>query len=287
MQADIHRRIVNAKYVFERAFRIQGENNEMSLSIALLLTHDAIELLMLAVLDHVKASPKKRREFMDFWPDMKQAGQAEPPDIIPMEALNKLRVGLKHNGNIPNPQTVRDLMPRVRGFFENVLKAYCGLQYSDVSLLDRIEDAELRDLLKCARTKFESDRSGALTDLKIAIHRIEHPKDKIFPIMRAPEAPSLPNEMKRSGWEGYMRNLHGFLDQCAIRTNALTLSFDPIMYRAFMRIGPYLQWSFTGTYTVLHSSDYKQITPQVFDEFVDFLIDYALKSADAYLPRVH
>ena len=50
MLPDIHRRIVNAKYIFERATGIQTEDAEMSLSIALLLAHDAIELLMLAVL---------------------------------------------------------------------------------------------------------------------------------------------------------------------------------------------------------------------------------------------
>ena len=281
---DIHRRIVNAKYVFERAVSIQNENNEMSLSIALLLTHDAIELLMLAVLDHVQAASKKRRDFMDFWPDMKQAGKADPPDFMAMEALNKLRVGLKHNGNVPNPKTVHELMPRARGFFENVLSAYCGLQYKDVSLLDRIEDVEVRDLLKGARTKFESDRAGAMTDLKIAMHKIEHPNDKILPMMHAPKAPSLPNEMNRAGWGDYMETLHNFLDQCAIRTNALSLGFDPIEYRFFLQFGPIVQWSFTGQPTVQHRSDYEHVTAEVFNEFVEFLVDYALKSSEAYLP---
>jgi uncharacterized membrane protein len=56
MLPDIHRRVVYAKYVLERADKMQAESNEMSLSIALLLMHDAIELLMIAVLDHLKIS---------------------------------------------------------------------------------------------------------------------------------------------------------------------------------------------------------------------------------------
>jgi hypothetical protein len=46
MHQDIHRRIVNAKYVMERAASVQAERNEMSQSISVLLMHDAVELLM-------------------------------------------------------------------------------------------------------------------------------------------------------------------------------------------------------------------------------------------------
>jgi len=169
MLPDILRRIVYAKYVLERAARIQAENDEMSLSISLLLTHDAVELLMLAVLDHLKVPIKKRREFMDFWQEIKQAGHPEPPDFIPMEALNKLRVALKHNAIFPNPQTVRDLFPRARGFFENVLKSYCQLAYGGISLIDLVPNLDVRDILAGARQKFDSgDKPTAMTDLKIA-----------------------------------------------------------------------------------------------------------------------
>ena len=181
MLPDIHRRIVNAKYVFERAISIQAENDEMSLSIALLLAHDAIELLMLAVLDHVGAKPNARRNFMDFWPDMKHATSQEPPDLIPMEGLNKLRIGLKHNGNLPHAQTVRGLVPRCKGFFENVLNAYCQLQYEDVSLLDMLPDAEVISLLKKSEKAFQSgDKLSAMLNLKFAFHKIERPEGKIL-----------------------------------------------------------------------------------------------------------
>ena len=73
-----------------------------------------------------------------------------------MNSLNKLRVGLKHNGNLPHPQTVRDLLPRVRGFLENVLTVYCKLSYSDVSLVDLVPDKEVRFLLHDAQNKFSS-----------------------------------------------------------------------------------------------------------------------------------
>jgi hypothetical protein len=88
MLPDIQRRVVNAKYVLERAARLQAEAGEMSLSISLLLMHDAVELVMLAVTDHLQLG-KKAREFMSFWSDVKQAGHPAPPDSVPNGATQQ------------------------------------------------------------------------------------------------------------------------------------------------------------------------------------------------------
>jgi len=282
MLPDIHRRVVNAKYVLERAAKIQEESNEMSLSISLLLMHDAVELLMLAVLDHLQLAAKKRREFMDFWSDIKQAGHAEPPDFVPMESLNKLRVGLKHNGNLPHPQTVRDLLPRVLGFFENLLKAYCGLSYSDVSLIGLVADQEVRSLLHDAQKKFSSgEKAEALTNLKIALHKLEHLKGKHMSLLQAPGKPSLPSEVAKAGSGKYLDELHSFLRESALRMNTVMLGVDPARYGSFVRNTPNVQWSVSGKPTVIHSSTYAAVSEPDFSEMINFLIDYALKVSEA------
>jgi hypothetical protein len=77
---------------------------------------------------------------------------------------------LKHYGNLPNPQTVRELLPRARGFFENVLRAYCEITYENVSLIDLVPEREVRARLKESRQKFlDGDGPTAMTDLKIAL----------------------------------------------------------------------------------------------------------------------
>jgi hypothetical protein len=282
MLPDIHKRVVNAKYILERAARIQAESNEMSLSISLLLMHDAVELLMLAVLDHLQAAPKKKREFMDFWSDIKQAGHANPPDFVAMESLNKLRVGLKHNGILPRSQTVRDLLPRVLGFCENVLKDYCGLIYSEVSLIDLVPDQEVCSLLRDAQKKFFSgEKAEALGDLKIALHKVEHPKGKHLSLLRAPRKPRLPREVAKAGWGEYLDELESFLKESASRTNAVMLGVDPVRYASFVRNTPIVQWSASGKSTVVHSSTYGAVSEDDFTEMINFLIDYALKVSEA------
>jgi hypothetical protein len=284
MHPDIHKRIVYARYILERAAAIATEANEMGLSISLLLMHDAVEFLMLALLDHMQIAPKKNREFMDFWSLVRDSGRQEPPDKIPMDSLNKLRVGLKHYGNQPNPTMVRDLLPRVRGFFENVLQFYCGISYEDVSLIDLVPDPEVRTIIREAEAKFSFDKPAALADLKIALHKLQNPAGMHLPLLEPPSMPRFSPEMVRAGWGQYFNQLHSFLAQSTVRVNAAMLGIDPVRYAAFNRNTPNVQWSLSGRSQVIYSSDYSHISETDFNDMVDFLIDYALKASEAYIP---
>jgi len=284
MLPDIQRRIVNAKYVLEKASSLQSENAIMGLSISLLLMHDASELLMLAVLDHLNANPAKKREFMDFWDDVTKSGHSQPKHRIPMDSLNRIRIAFKHSGTIPNPDEVRRLLPRVQGFFEDTLMDYCGITFGEVSLIDLIPDTEVRALLHGARSKFlDGDKYSAMIDLKVALHTLEGPEGKYLPRISAPDAPSLPVEMQRAGWNAYLNQLHSFLDQVEVVVNALRFGVDPVRYTDFVRSGPTLQWTITGKYTVFSNRTFDSMSVQRFDELVAFLIDYALRISDSYI----
>jgi hypothetical protein len=124
---------------------------------------------------------------------------------------NRLHDKFLFSDILPRSQTVQELLPRTRGFFENVLKAYCGLDYAGVSLIDLVPDQEARDLLNGAQSKFASgDKAGAVTNLKLAFHEVENPKGKRLPLMQAPAKPRIPSEMGRAGWDQYLNQLHSF-----------------------------------------------------------------------------
>lgn len=287
MLPDIHRKIVYAKYVLERAFGIQREADDASLSVSLLLMHDAAELLMLAIVDHLQVPVNKRREFMDFWTEVKPPDYPLPPDRLAMESMNKMRVQLKHNGNLPNAREVRSLLPRVRGFFENVLKTYCDLDYAEVSLLDLVENQQVKDHVLNARQKFaDSDKIGAMVELQFALHYLENPTGKRLPKLYAPPKPSVSSEMMMNGWGRYLQQLHEFLNQCASRTNALMFGIDPIRYTRFMSLGPSVQWTYSGAPIVQAWSDYQDLSVEEFEGQISFLIDYALKASESYVPSV-
>lgn len=273
---------MNAKYILERAASIQREGSEISVAVSLLLMHDAAELLMHAVIDFLAL--KKKFDFMSFWVVIKEAGYPEPPDYTPMETLNKLRVSLKHHAILPRTQTVEELIPRVRGFFENVLSTFCKLDYSAVSLVDLISDQEVCVTLRNAQSKFASgDKSGGLTDLRIALHKIQQPRGKRLPFLQAPAAPRMPPEMARAGWNSYLNQLHVFFDQMASRMNAAMLDINPLDYAALLQNTPTVQFSMSGKATVIMTSTYDHVSNDDFARLLNFLIEYSLKAEEAYI----
>jgi hypothetical protein len=285
MQPDVYKRVVNAKYVLERAVEIRSADDDLSLSIALLLIHDAVELLMLAVIDHLQIKTKGRREFMDFWDDVKQAKHPEPPDRIPMESLNKLRISLKHYGIMPQAQAVIDLVPRVQGFFENVLTAYCDARYSDVSLIDLIADKEVCGLLREAQEMFRSgDKPQALAKLKIAFGKVEHPSDRHLPLLHSPAKPRLSDQVASPEFQRYLKELDDFLRDSALVINAVMLGVNPARYSSFLQNTPNIMRFVSGKINIFHKGSYEGLSEGDFNELIDFLIDYALKASEAYLP---
>jgi hypothetical protein len=118
---DIRKRLLYAKYLLSRAKKDKNDRNELAISACLLLLHDATELLMLAVTDHLGIGSKWG--FMEFRDKGKQSGRKGPGHKVPMSQLNDMRVSLKHKGILPRPESVRDLFPRVEIFFEEVTKS--------------------------------------------------------------------------------------------------------------------------------------------------------------------
>ena len=154
-----------------------------------------------------------------------------------------MRVALKHKGILPNPNEVRDLLSRTRGFFENVLKLYCDTSYAEVSLIDLVPNEEVRTIMTTARLKFVGgSKENAMIDLQLAFHKLQRPEGQQLPGLQAPKAPTLPSELQRAGWESYLKQLHAFLEQSANATNALILGVDPVRYSEFLQTGPTLQW---------------------------------------------
>jgi len=216
---------------------------------------------------------------------MKNAGHGDPPDFIAMDSLNRLRVVLKHSGNIPNPENVHNLFPRAKGFFENVLTQYCGLNYADISLLDVISDPEVKNSIRSAREKFSSgNKTEAMVDLAIAKLKAEKPSNSHVPWLYPPETPTISSELRQLGIHRYLEQLHSFLAGCASLTNAQTFGYDPFEYQAFKGILPHVVRSMAGTYQSQIWLSYDTISEEEFEVLVSYLIDHAIRLGDSYQP---
>src|SRR5437870_681847 len=250
---DIRKRLLYAKYLLFRAKRAQTERNELSVAVSLLLMHDASELLMLAVTDHLGLGSNE--SFMEFWEKVKQSGHKEPAHKVPMEQLNSLRVGLKHKGTLPHAQTVRDLLPRVEAFCEEVTKELLDVSFSDLSLAILVADDDVRNTLQEAEKALTNGyKKSAYLNVRLAFDKLHRLMSKDISLIKKPQGikvpkSALPNETKQG-----LLNLQGVVFDLVGTMNTLVLGIDPVSYRFLISNTPAVSWTLSGDCLDCHTS---------------------------------
>lgn len=152
LPTDLVKRLTYSKYLFERAVGLQGNASDVSSAQAVLTLHDAAEMLMRVVTDHLGIAPSF--SFMDFWSRVTEKGHPTPPHKGALDRLNQLRVGFKHKGNLPNPKVVADLLPQVGDFCVETVQKCLSLDFDTISLADLIPNEEAKSRVKEAEQAF-------------------------------------------------------------------------------------------------------------------------------------
>lgn len=294
LRPDIHERLLYGKYLFRRAAEMGSGGGELGIATELLLMHDAAELVMLAVLDHIGAKPKAKRDFLDFYEEVGRTGHSAPKSRVSMEQLNTLRISLKHKGVLPRAEGVRKLAPRVEAFLEHITQDYLGVSFADVCLADLIENAEAQDLLKQAELDFShGSRTDAFIRVRTAFLLLEDASRKIVPFLNAPRAPDISSlQSVAAGQRRLVQDLgryfeasHKMIQQMAGMTNLLMLRVDPQKYWYFLQATP-------SVYRISNDKfqpgplrrDWESVPEAVFRSCVDFVIEYALATATLFRP---
>ena len=167
--ADRARRLALIRYMLQRAEQ-EAELSEPLHVPALLLLHDAAELLIVLVAEATNAAVKSGMDFLAYW-DVIDGGLA--PDKLghkaEMAVVNKARVGLKHAGVIPTAAEVRRYATMTRSFVEDAAVVVFGTNLDQASLADLVPSVPLRTALKEAEAAIAtSDIPGALGKARIA-----------------------------------------------------------------------------------------------------------------------
>jgi hypothetical protein len=87
-------------------------------SKAVLDLHDAVELFVQLLAEHVGATVAKKADFLEYWPAIKQRLRTDLPMQAAMKRLNQARVGLKHSGIRPSNDEIDDLAEKTVAFFD-------------------------------------------------------------------------------------------------------------------------------------------------------------------------
>jgi hypothetical protein len=164
-------RLSLVRYLLRQAESQIGQPSPLR-SLALLPLHDAAEIFLDLAAEYLKL-PASRREFSDYW---KLFRNVSPPVTLPMERgmdkLNRARVALKHHGQLPNDNQLRNYLFTVQSFLDEASPLCFNLAIEDVSLVALIRDLQARELLERAISRLRTgDLREALDDAAIAYAR--------------------------------------------------------------------------------------------------------------------
>lgn len=285
LSPDLVKRLSYSKYLLRRAVSLQREGNELATAEAVLVGHDAAEMLMRVVTDFLGAKPPD--QFMRFWQSVTDATGTPPPHKTAMDRLNNLRVGFKHLGNLPNRAAVGDLVPVVTAFCHEIVSLYLKTDFETVSLADLIPNEEARKKAKEAEQSFASgDKQNAFFALGLAYDKLH--KDAREKMGLAIEQGHWDRWDRSFRWSGdaekFAKALH--LDQMAKEmqrlidiTNLLVSGIRPQEFRRFSSLTPLRQYTMSGSVQAVWRRDWQTLDAEAFDFCYSFVIDFALRLA--------
>ena len=99
---------------------------------AILSLHDAVELFMQIATEHY-GKKKNDHAFKSYWTILGSCAPVVKVYESAMDRLNKARVDLKHYGNLPAPEQVKQFADHVSLFLDEAAAEIFGLQLADIS----------------------------------------------------------------------------------------------------------------------------------------------------------
>ncbi|WP_306339592.1 hypothetical protein [Streptomyces sp. AS13] len=153
----------------------QSTQPEPMSAAAILSFQDAVEHFLLISADHLEVNLPSSMQFLQYWEKLQPklpAGQALPSKQA-LSRVNKLRVDLKHHGNIPSSHAVAQSKADVTTFFTDATLMIFNVNFNSVDMVDLVAHPTINRVLHEAQTHFDAgDIVFAMGGLAIAFQEL-------------------------------------------------------------------------------------------------------------------
>jgi hypothetical protein len=174
-------RLAFVRFLHEQGVAQSAQPEPMS-AAAILSFQDAVEHFLLVSADHLGVNLPSNMQFMQYWERLQPKlpeGQVLPSKQA-LGRVNKLRVDLKHHGNIPSSHAIAQAKADVTTFFTDATKMIFNVDFETVDMADLVAHTEVARLLHEAHTHFVvDDIVSAMAGLALAFEELlDHYTDR-------------------------------------------------------------------------------------------------------------
>ncbi len=153
----ILKRLSFIKYLYQLGIR-QSRQKTPQDSISILMFHDSIELFLQLSTEYLNASTQTNINFMEYWGIINQKLQGQQlSQKNQMNRLNKARVNLKHHGLLLNESDIESFRVNTSDFFSDNCSIVFEINFSEISLIDLINNSDVKDLFRDAVNYYEQN----------------------------------------------------------------------------------------------------------------------------------
>jgi hypothetical protein len=289
------------RLAFIRMLHQQGNEqaqlpNPMRVTCILTL-HDAVELFLVLVGDHLGANLSPRLDFMAYWTEIQSKANVQLTSKTAMDRLTRRRVDFKHHGNLPSTESLARACADVSAFFEENTPLVFGIDYDAIDMADLIPQATTRALVKQATTEESTgNRTEAMALLSDAFENLfyQHANttsyppslfafgpDITYPLRKGDIRRALPNN--QLGYASKLADQISDVTDIARATQTglrvVSLGVDLHRYERFRQLVPNVFHGMAGNREVRPPPDYAP-TAEDLRFCMDFLITIALRLAE-------
>ena len=182
----ILKRLSFIKYLYQLGMR-QSKQKTPQNSISILMFHDSIELFLQLSTEYLSASPRTNIGFMEYWGFINQKLQGQQlSQKNQMNRLNRARVNLKHHGILLNESDIESFRVNTSDFFTDNCSIVFGINFSEISLIDLIDNSDVKDLVRDAVNYYEQNNiKRALEHFSLSFKVLIYDFEEKFQVYRS------------------------------------------------------------------------------------------------------
>lgn len=170
-----------SKRLFLEGCEFARRPDAVSCGLAISLFQDSVEIYIWALVKDRSILVKDTFTFTGNIEAVEKAG-ITVPDRPKLLELNKARISFKHYGNLPAPDEARKFRIYTEDFLKAAAKEHFSLDFNQISLVDLVAFADVREHLKIAQAKLiEDDAKAAVRELSISKVLLFRNLDKHIP----------------------------------------------------------------------------------------------------------